>query len=171
MIQVTATKRNGVTLVPEQTFLIDAEKIVSTRNVGLYAEIEYAETYDRRKQPIKYLLTTNSAAIASAITGAVETLTVYDLSAGTTYTLVLQQKYITDVRESKVKVNGTLTACRQVEYVAGAWIPTKIYVSDTLASIEDSTPAEVTTTEAPTTTAEATTTEEATTTAEPTTTG
>jgi hypothetical protein len=153
MIEVTLTHRQGVELNEELTIGIDPEKIVSVRDRGSYAEIEYAETYDRRRQPITYQLTTSRAAIDAVITGTYDTLTepyleltVYDTATGDTYSLDLQEKYIVDIREVYTLIDNTVTACRRIEYVPGSFKPEIIYVSNSFASMIDSTPAEVTTT-------------------------
>ena len=166
MILVTAISRNGVPYVTPVSFAIDPEKIVTTRDRDtLYCECEYGETYDRRRQPITYRLTTSRAAINALITGSYsgkELLTVTVIGANTDaykpdnwvpYDLDLQERYIVDIRESYFMVNQTKTACRRIEYVPGSFVPVVLYVSDTMASMITATPAEVTTT-----TTEATTT-------------
>lgn len=166
MILVTAISRNGVPYVTPVSFAIDPEKIVTTRDRDtLYCECEYGETYDRRRQPITYRLTTSRAAINALILGSYsgkELLTVTVIGANTDaykpdnwvpYDLDLQERYIVDIRESYFMVNQTKTACRRIEYVPGSFVPVVLYVSDTMASMITATPAEVTTT-----TTEATTT-------------
>ena len=181
MIAITYTHRNGIELDESVTCLIDPEKICGVRTFNTYyAEIDYGETFDRRRQPIKYGLTTSVAAILATITNPYLSLTVIDAlkqewkpDPDDNYTYNLQEKYIVDIRESYTTIDGTKTACRRVEFVPGSFVPVVLYVSDTLESLTDSTPAAVTTTttEPPTTTEEPTTTsEELTTTAEPTTT-
>lgn len=175
MIAVTVTHKNGVQLLNEMTIAIDAEKIVKVRTVDTYyAEILYGETFDRKREPVLYQLTTSAAAVLATIAGDYSTLlanpyltvTAYkDLVSGATETLNLQERYIVDIREARVKINNTVTACRRIEYVPGSFDPVIIYVSTNFAAMVDSTPAEVTTTEEPTTTAAATTTVEPTTTA------
>lgn len=190
MISVTATHRQGVELLENQTFAIDPEKIVSTRDRGAYVEIEYGETYDRRRQPITYQLTTDRATIDALIAGDYNTnlthpylsLTViwslqreYRPPVGSaSYAMDLQEKYIVDIRDTYVDINGTKTAARRIEFVPGSFVPVVIFVSEDYANLVTDTPAAVTTTTTTTatpttttTTAEATTTtttEEATTT-------
>ena len=168
MIAITYTHRDGLSVTPLE-ITIDQEKIVSLRDRGVYAEIEYGETYDRRRQPIVYQLTAGRAAVKAEITGDILELTVINPVDGTTYDFDLQEKYVVDIREAIIDVAGTLTACRRIEYVPGSFVPKIIFVSASLASLTDSTPTEITTTEEVTTTVaeEATTTvEEATTTVE-----
>lgn len=159
MILVEAKSRNGVDLVTNQIFAIDPEKIVTTRvRDDYYAEIEYGETYDRRRQPITYVLTTDVASILALITGTYATkeyLSVTVIGANTAdfkpdnwvpYALDLQEKYIVDIRESYYAVDNVKTACRRIEYVPGSFVPVVIYVSNSLASMVTDTPAAVTTT-------------------------
>ena len=158
------------------TFAIDPEKIVGTRDLGSYCEIEYAETYDRRRQPIVYQLTTSSDLINALIDGTYDgkeylVLTVVNPLDATTFTLNLQERYIVDIRPAATIVNKVKADCLRVEYVPGSFVPKIIYVSGTLGAdvFDFDAPADVTTTVAPTT--EAPTTEAPTTTvAEPTTT-
>ena len=171
MIAITYTHRNGIELDESVTCLIDPEKICGVRTFNTYyAEIDYGETFDRRRQPIKYGLTTSVAAILATITGNYDTLTnpylaltVIDAlkqewkpDPDVNYTYNLQEKYIVDIRESYTTIDGNKTACRRVEFVPGSFVPVVLYVSDTLASLTASTPAAVTTTT--TTTPEGTTT-------------
>ena len=171
MIAITYTHRNGIELDESVTCLIDPEKICGVRTFNTYyAEIDYGETFDRRRQPIKYGLTTSVAAILATIKGNYDTLThpylaltVIDAlkqewkpDLDDNYTYNLQEKYIVDVRESYTTIDGNKTACRRVEFVPGSFVPVVLYVSDTLASLTASTPAAVTTTT--TTTPEGTTT-------------
>ena len=171
MIAITYTHRNGIELDESVTCLIDPEKICGVRTFNTYyAEIDYGETFDRRRQPIKYGLTTSVAAILATITGTYDTLTPPYLSLTVidalkqewkpdpddNYTYNLQEKYIVDIRESYTTIDGNKTACRRVEFVPGSFVPVVLYVSDTLESLADSTPAAVTTTT--TTTPEGTTT-------------
>lgn len=177
MIAVTYTHRQGVELVEPVTIAIDPEKIVSTRDRGSYVEIEYGETFDRRRQPITYQLTTDRTTIDALITGtyvgkiylALTVIWSVDREhrpplGSASYALDLQEKYIVDIRDTYVDINGTKTAARRIEYVPGSFVPVVIFVSDSFANLITDTPAEVTTT---TTTATPTTT---TTTAAPTTT-
>lgn len=173
MISVTATHRQGVELLENQTFAIDPEKIVSTRDRGSIVEIEYGETYDRRRQPITYQLTTCRAAIDALIAGDYNTnlthpylsLTViwslqreYRPPVGSTsYAMDLQEKYIVDIRDTYVDIEGTKTSARRIEFVPGSFVPVVIFVSEDYSSLVTATPVEV-----PITTT--TTTEEATTT-------
>ncbi len=164
MIAITYTHRNGIELDESVTCLIDPEKICGVRTFNTYyAEIDYGETFDRRRQPIKYGLTTSVAAILATITNPYLSLTVIDAlkqewkpDPDDNYTYNLQEKYIVDIRESYTTIDGTKTACRRVEFVPGSFVPVVLYVSDTLESLTDSTPAAVTTTT--TTTPEGTTT-------------
>jgi|GEM_PF-5767691 len=168
MIQITYTHRNGVAVSPSVTFAIDPEKIVSTKDYGSYCEIEYAETFDRKRQPIWYRTNTTRAAVDVLILGSYATkiylaVTAYADDRLSTFAVDLQEKYIVDIREWYVTVSGVKTACRRIEYVPGSFAPTVLYVTNSLASLVSDTPAPITTT---TTTAAATTT----TTATPTTT-
>ena len=179
MIAITYTHRNGIELDESVTCLIDPEKICGVRTFNTYyAEIDYGETFDRRRQPIKYGLTTSVAAILATIKGNYDTLThpylaltVIDAlkqewkpDPDDNYTYNLQEKYIVDIRESYTMIDGTKTPCRRVEFVPGSFVPVVLYVSDTLASLTDSTPAAVTTTTTTTTATTTTTTPEGTTT-------
>jgi len=159
MIQVTATHKNGVQLLENDTFGIDAEKIVSTRMRGFYCEIDYGETYVRNRETVRYQLTTDSAAILALITGSWATniylaLTViwsldreHRPPVGTSsYVLDLQEKYIVDIRDVIQDVNGTLTACRRIEYVPGSFVPVVIFVSNSFRSLVPDVPVAVTTT-------------------------
>ena len=52
------------------TIAIDAEKIVKVRTVDTYyAEILYGETFDRKREPVLYQLTTSAAAVLATIAG------------------------------------------------------------------------------------------------------
>ena len=179
MIAITYTHRNGIELDESVTCLIDPEKICGVRTFNTYyAEIDYGETFDRRRQPIKYGLTTSVAAILATITGNYDTLTnpylaltVIDAlkqkwkpDPDDNYTYNLQEKYIVDIRESYTMIGTTKTACRRIEFVPGSFIPVVLFVSNTLASLTDSTPAAVTTTTTTTTATTTTTTPEGTTT-------
>ena len=170
MIAITYTHRNGIELDESVTCLIDPEKICGVRTFNTYyAEIDYGETFDRRRQPIKYGLTTSVAAILATIKGNYDTLThpylaltVIDAlkqewkpDPDVNYTYNLQEKYIVDIRESYTMIGTTKTACRRVEFVPGSFIPVVLFVSNSLVSLTDSTPAAATTT---TTTPVATTT-------------
>lgn len=171
MIQISATHRQGVELVEPITFAIDPEKIVGVRDRGIYAEIDYGETFDRRRQPITYILTTDRATIDALIFGnytdgitnpylSFDVLWSEDRDhrpapGDTSYPLDLQEKYIVDIRDVTHDINGTLTACARVEYVPGSFVPVIIYVDGEVADFVTDTPATVTTT---TTTAAATTT-------------
>jgi hypothetical protein len=159
MIAVTYTKRQGMSVTP-LTIAIDPEKIVSVKldHSGNYAVIEYGETYDRRRQPIVYQLTTDPAGVLATITGNYDTLTepyltvdIIDLPSGVVTETNLQEKYIVDIREAHVTVHHVLTAVRRIEYVPGSFVPVVVYVTDTFASMVASTPTEVTTTEEATT--------------------
>jgi len=159
MILITVTERNGVLLTAPQSFAIDPEKIVTTRDYNdLYCSLTYGETFDRRRQPIDYVLTTDRASILALIDGTYagkEYLSVTVIGANTAdfkpvnwvpYALDLQEKYIVDIRESYYAVDNVKTACRRIEYVPGSFVPVIIYVSDTMASMITATPAAVTTT-------------------------
>lgn len=158
MISITVTSRNGVELLEPQTFAIDPEKIVSLRDRGAYVEIEYGETFDRRRQPIIYLLTTDRTTLAALILGTYATkeylsVTVINSSVDeykpknvANYAMDLQEKYIVDIRESYTMIGQTKTACRRIEYVPGAFVPIILYVLTTYNSMITDTPAEVTTT-------------------------
>jgi hypothetical protein len=158
MILVEAISRNGVELVAHQTFALDPEKIVTTRDRDLLVEVEYGETFDRRRQPITYVLTTDRASILALITGTYATkefLSVTVIGSNkedfkpvnwVPYALDLQEKYIVDIRESYFAVNNVKTACRRIEYVPGSFVPVVIYVSDKLLDLVTDTPAAVTTT-------------------------
>jgi hypothetical protein len=159
MIAVTATHRQGVELVTPLTFAIDPEKIVSTRDRGSYVEIEYGETYDRRRQPITYQLTTDRTTIDALITGTYVGKIYLSLTViwsvdrehrpplgSANYALDLQEKYIVDIRDTYVDINGTKTSARRIEYVPGSFVPVVIFVSDDFANLITDTPAEVTTT-------------------------
>jgi hypothetical protein len=168
MILITTTQRNGVSYA--HTFAIDPEKIVSVRDrevgLSLVAEIEYGETYDRRRQPIFYRLNCSRAAIDALILGSYTgkeqlNVTVIDASDRhykpymvASYAMDLQERYIVDIREAEIMVNGSLTTCRRIEYVPGSFAPVILYVSNRLSTLITDTPEEVTTT----TTEEATTT-------------
>lgn len=180
MIQVTLSHKNGVELLEPITIGIDPEKIVSTRNRGYYCECDYGETFDRRRETVVYQLNTSRAAILALITGSYVANTYLALTViwsldrehrpieGTaSYAFDLQEKYIVDIRDVIQDVNGTLTACRRIEYVPGSFVPVVIFVSQSFRTLVPDVPAVVTTTtEEPITT---TTTEEesATTTEEP----
>lgn len=172
MISITVTHRDRIELSSQITIAIDPEKIAAVRVLDTYyAEIDYAEAYDRRRQPITYGVTTDRAAILATITGTYDTLAnpylsldVYDVSDGTTSVMDLQEKYIVDIRDTYAVINGTLTACRRIEYVPGAFVPEIIYVSNAYATLVDSTPAAATTTTSTTSTTTTTTTAPTTTT-------
>jgi hypothetical protein len=158
MILVTLTSRNGVDLVTHQQIAIDPEKIVTTRDRELYCEITYGETYDRRRQPIDYVLTTDRASILALILGSYATkefLSVTVIGSNkeefkpvnwVPYALDLQEKYIVDIRESYFAVNNVKTPCRRIEYVPGSFVPVVIYVSEKLLDLVTDNPAAVTTT-------------------------
>jgi hypothetical protein len=169
MIAVTVTHRQGIELVDPITIAIDPEKIVATRDRGSYVEIEYGETYDRRRQPITYQLTTDRASIDALITGSYATHLYLTLTVlwsndrehrpplgSADYEIDLQERYIVDIRDTYVNINGTKTAARRIEFVPGSFVPVVIYVSEAFANLITDTPAEVTTTT--TTAAPATTT-------------
>lgn len=169
MIAVTVTHRQGIELVDPITIAIDPEKIVATRDRGSYVEIEYGETYDRRRQPITYQLTTDRASIDALITGSYATHLYLTLTVlwsndrehrpplgSADYEIDLQERYIVDIRDTYVDINGTKTSARRIEFVPGSFVPVVIYVSEDFASLITDTPAEVTTTT--TTTAAPTTT-------------
>ena len=159
MISITATHRQGVELIEPRTFAIDTEKVVNIRDRGSIAEIEYGETYDRRRQPITYQLTTDRASIDALITGSYETYTQLSLTViwsddrehrpteGTaSYTLNLQERYIVDIEDTYVNINGTKTSARRIEFVPGSFVPVVIYVSESYNSLIGVTPPEITTT-------------------------
>lgn len=152
MKQITVTKENGATLVESKTIGIYSENIVSTRDVGGLAEIVYAETLDRRIKPKTYLTTNTKAVIDGFISGAKADLVVYNLVLGGTSVLTVQDKFTTNIKEAQVVVNGTLTACREVKYIEGAFLTKKVYVSNTLASLADPVVTTTSTTTAATTT-------------------
>ena len=168
MIAVTVTHRQGIELVEPVTIAIDPEKIVATRDRGSYVEIEYGETYDRRRQPITYQLTTDRASIDALITGSYATHLYLTLTVlwsndrehrpplgSANYEIDLQVRYIVDIRDTYVNINGTKTSARRIEFVPGSFVPVVIYVSEAFATLITDTPTEVTTT---TTTAAPTTT-------------
>lgn len=168
MIAVTVTHRQGIELVEPVTIAIDPEKIVATRDRGSYVEIEYGETYDRRRQPIVYQLTTDRASIDALITGSYATHIYLTLTVlwsndrehrpplgSANYEIDLQERYIVDIRDTYVDINGTKTSARRIEFVPGSFVPVVIYVSEAFATLITDTPTEVTTT---TTTAAPTTT-------------
>ena len=168
MIAVTVTHRQGIELVEPVTIAIDPEKIVATRDRGSYVEIEYGETYDRRRQPITYQLTTDRASIDALITGSYATHLYLTLTVlwsndrehrpplgSANYEIDLQERYIVDIRDTYVNINGTKTSARRIEFVPGSFVPVVIYVSEAFATLITDTPTEVTTT---TTTAAPTTT-------------
>lgn len=145
MILVTATHRQGIELAEAVTFAIDPEKIVGLRDRGTATEIEYAETYDRKRQPITYIIDAARAAVEALIQGdyvgkETLTLTVYNTVDGSTGTIDLQEKYIVDIRSVTHYINKTLTACRRVEYTPGAFNPIVIYVSEDIATLVTDTP-------------------------------
>lgn len=152
MKQITITQVNGATLVESRTIGIYSENIVSTREVSGLAEIVYAETLDRRIKPETYLTTNTKAVIDGFIAGAKSDLVVYKLVLGGTSVLTVQDKYIRSIKEAQVVVNGTLTACREVKYIEGAFLTKKVYVSNSLASLADPVVTTTTTTAAATTT-------------------
>lgn len=177
MIQITYTHRNGVRQLTPVTIAIDPEKIVSITDSGVYALIEYGETFDRRRQPVTYKLTTSRAAILDEIAGTYdtkETLALTVLWSNTeeykpynvaSYALDLQERYIVDMRDAVALINQTKVSCVRIEFVPASFVPVIIFVQGTLDGLVPDIPAAVTTTtEEPTvTTTEeetATTTEE-----------
>lgn len=179
MIQITYTHRNGVRQLTPVTIAIDPEKIVSITDSGLYALIEYGETFDRRRQPVTYKLTTSRAAILAEIDGTYdtkETLALTVLWSNTeeykphnvaSYALDLQERYIVDMRDAVAWINQTKVSCVRIEFVPASFVPVIIFVQGTLDDLVPDIPAAVTTTtteepEVTTTTEEetATTTEE-----------
>ena len=158
MIQVTYTHRNGVRQLSPVTLAIDPEKIVSVKESGYYALIEYGETYDRRRQPVVYRLTASAADITLLILGSYdgkEVLTVTVLGSNTddykpynvaSYAMDLQEKYIVDIREAVAWINQTKVACRRIEFVPASFVPVVIFVEESLEELITDTPMPVTTT-------------------------
>ena len=158
MIQVTYTHRNGVRQLSPVTLAIDPEKIVSVKESGYYALIEYGETYDRRRQPVVYRLTASAADITLLILGSYdgkEVLNVTVLGSNTddykpynvaSYAMDLQEKYIVDIREAVAWINQTKVACRRIEFVPASFVPVVIFVEESLEELTTDTPSPVTTT-------------------------
>lgn len=158
MIQITYTHKNGVRQLTPVTIAIDPEKIVSITDSGLYALIEYGETFDRRRQPVTYKLTTSRAAILAEIDGTYdtkETLALTVLWSNTeeykpynvaSYALDLQERYIVDMRDAVAWINQTKTACVRIEFVPASFVPVIIFVQGDLDSLVSDIPAAVTTT-------------------------
>jgi hypothetical protein len=162
MIGVTALERQGVELLEPLFLAIDPEKIVSTRDRGIYCEIEYGETFDRRRQPITYVLNTDRASIDALIIGNytdglrlpyLELTVIWSLDrehrpapGHSHYHLDLQEKYIVDIRNVTADINGVLTDCARIEFVPGSFVPVVIFVDGEVDDFITDEPVEVTTT-------------------------
>lgn len=145
MILVTATHRQGKELDDSLYFAIDPEKVCSIRESKGNCVISYAETYDRRKQPIVYNLEEAGVVIEAAISGdynGKETLelTSVNLENGSTQTVTVQEKYIVDIRTVTLPVDGVMTTLSRVEYVPGAFIPVVLYASESIYDLVTNSP-------------------------------
>ncbi|MBN2661572.1 MAG: hypothetical protein JXR54_09925 [Tannerellaceae bacterium] len=154
MQQVVITHKNGQALVSAITLGIEAEKIVSTKQVtgtvGYACEFVYAEADDRRLKPIVYQAANYKSQIDGFVSGTQVDLTVYNTADGTTSTLTVTEKFIEQVRDTTARINNTDTSCREVKFRKGAFTEEVVYVSNTLVSL--ATAAVTTTTAAVTTT-------------------
>ena len=155
MQHVVITHINGVELVDTITIGIEAEKIVSTRqvtgDVGYACEFVYAEAEDRRLKPKVYQAANYKSQIDAFVSGTQIDLTVYNAADGTTSTLTVTEKFIEQVRDTYAWINGAETACREVKFREGAFTEEVVYVSNSLASLATAL-VTTTTTAAPTTT-------------------
>ena len=171
MQQIVITHKNGVELVSTITLGIEAEKIVSTKqvtgSVGYACEFVYAEADDRRLKPIVYQAANYKSQIDAFVSGTQVDLTVYNLADATTSTLTVTEKFIEQIRESNIRIGTTDYPCREVKFREGAFTEEVVYVSNSLASLAT---ALVTTTTSTTTTSTTTTTAATTTTTDPVTT-
>jgi hypothetical protein len=162
MQQVVITHINGVQLVDAITLGIEAEKIVSTRqvtgDVGYACEFVYAEAEDRRLKPKVYQAANYKSQIDAFVSGTQIDLTVYNMADGTTSTLTVTEKFIEQIRDTTARINNTDTSCREVKFREGAFVEEVIYVSNSLASLATALVTTTTTTSTTTTTAAPTTT-------------
>lgn len=153
MQQVVITHKNGQALVETITLALEAEKIVSTKqvtgDVGYACEFVYAEADDRRLKPIVYQAANYKSQIDAFVSGTQVDLTVYNMADATTSTLTVTEKFIEQIRESDINISGTDYSCREVKFRDGAFTEEVVYVSNTLAALAT---ALVTTTTSTTTT-------------------
>lgn len=155
MQQIVITHKNGQALVSAITLGIEAEKIVSTKqvtgSVGYACEFVYAEADDRRLKPIVYQAANYKSQIDAFVSGTQVDLTVYNTADGTTSTLTVTEKFIEQVRDTTARINNTDTSCREVKFREGAFTEKVVYVSNSLVSLATAA-VTTTTTAAPTTT-------------------
>lgn len=158
MQQIVITHKNGQELVDAITLGIEAEKIVSTKqvvgSVGYACEFVYAEADDRRLKPIVYQAANYKSQIDAFVSGTQIDLTVYNMADATTSTLTVTEKFIEQIREANIRIGVTDYACREVKFREGAFTEKVIYVTNSLASLAT---ALVTTTTSTTTTTTSTT--------------
>lgn len=145
MILVMATHRNGMELSGSLYFAIDPEKVCSIRESKGNCIISYAETYDRRRQPIVYNLEEAGVVVEAAIEGDYDgketlELTSVNLDDGSVETVTVQEKYVVDIRTVTLPVNGVMTTLSRVEYVPGAFVPVVLYASESIFDLVTNSP-------------------------------
>jgi hypothetical protein len=162
MIQVTVTHVQGIELATARTIAIDPEKIVDIRRRGIYTEIDYSESYDRKWKPITYQITAALPNIQAAIQGdwvGKEYLAVTVVWGepremrpniwGNYYALDIQQKFIIDIEEVYYTEpvapyrTGLVTKLR---FTSSAFLQKVVYVSEDLHDLVPDVPSETTTT-------------------------
>jgi hypothetical protein len=140
MQQIVITHVGGAELSAPKTLALEPEKIVSTKSIGAACEFVYAETLDRRVAPKLYRAANTKAQVDAFIDGTQVDFTVYDQADGSTSTLTVQEKYIETMVTGKLWIYKTQAdqAGVAVEFVEGAWLEKKIFVSGVIGDFSDS---------------------------------
>ena len=154
MQQIVITHIGGAELPAAKTLAIEPEKIVSTKSIGAACEFVYAETLDRRVAPKLYRAANTKAQVDAFVTGTQVDFTVYDQADGTSSTLTVQEKYIENMVTGTLWIYSTQAdqAGVAVEFVDGAWLEKKIFVSGVIGDFSDALVTTTTTTVPVTTT-------------------
>jgi hypothetical protein len=161
MIQVTVTHVQGIELAVNRILAIDPEKIVDVRRRGIFTEIDYAESYDRKWKPITYQITAALPNIQAAIQGDwtgkeyLSATVIYGEPREMrpniwedTYAIDIQQKFIIDIEEVYFRFPWSTTdeLVTKLRFTSSAFLQKVVYVTEHLHDLVPDVPSATTTT-------------------------
>jgi hypothetical protein len=161
MIIVTVVFEQGIQLAVPRVIAIDPEKIVDARRRGIYTEISYAESYDRKWKPITYQITAALPNIQAAIQGDwvgkeyLSATVIYGEPREMrpniwedTYAIDIQQKFIIDIEEVYLRYPWSTTdeLVTKLRFTSSAFLQKVVYVTESLDKLVPDVPSETTTT-------------------------
>jgi hypothetical protein len=161
MIIVTVVFEQGIQLAVPRVIAIDPEKIVDVRRRGIFTEIDYAESYDRKWKPITYQITAALPNIQAAIQGDwvgkeyLSATVIYGEPREMrpniwedTYAIDIQQKFIIDIEEVYLRYPWSTTdeLVTKLRFTSSAFLQKVVYVTEHLHDLVPDVPSETTTT-------------------------